>query len=152
MRQPRRSALSCAIIMIVALLGPVAVSSPAQALTDGEKTKVLKVAKSLKGTPYRYGGASPKSGFDCSGFTQYVFKKAKAGNLKRTAGAQKGQGKAVKKHLKRKGDLVIFQNGGKAYHVGIYHSKGRIWHSPRTGSSVKLEKIWSSNYVVRRVR
>lgn len=151
MRHSRR-ALMCAFIMIVALLGPVAVTSPAQALNEGEKTKVLKIAKSLKGTPYKYGGTSPKTGFDCSGFTKHVFKKAKAGNLKRTAGGQMGQGARVKKDRKRKGDLVIFLNGGNAYHVGIYHSKGRIWHSPRSGQSVKLEKIWSSNYVVRRVR
>lgn len=151
MRHSRR-ALSCAFIMIVALLGPVAVTSPADALSEGEKTKVLKIAKSLKGTPYRYGGTGPKRGFDCSGFTQYVFKKAKAGNLKRTAGAQMTQGKAVNKYKKRKGDLVFFVNGGKAYHVGIYHSKGRIWHAPRSGQSVKLEKIWTSAYKVRRVR
>ncbi len=150
--RPTRRALACAVVMIVSLLGPVAVAAPATALNEGEKTRVLAIAKDLKGTPYRYGGTSPRSGFDCSGFTRYVFKKAKAGNLERTAGAQMRQGKSVKKNRKRKGDLVFFLNGGKAYHVGIYHSKGRIWHSPRTGQSVKLEKIWSSNYVVRRIR
>ena len=150
--RPTRRPLACAVVMIVSLVGPVAVAAPANALNEGEKTRVLAIAKDLKGTPYRYGGTSPRSGFDCSGFTQYVFKKAKAGNLKRTAGDQMRQGAKVKKTRKRKGDLVFFLNGGKAYHVGIYHSKGRIWHSPRSGQSVKLEKIWSSNYVVRRVR
>lgn len=150
--RPTRRALACAAVLIVSLLGPVAASSPASALSQGEKTRVISIAKDLKGTPYRYGGASPRSGFDCSGFTQYVFKKAKAGKLKRTAGDQMRQGKRIKKSKKRKGDLIFFVNGGKAYHVGIYHSKNRIWHSPRTGQSVKLERIWTGQYEVRRMR
>lgn len=151
MRHSRR-ALMCAFIMIVALLGPVAVTSPAQALTEGEKSKVIKIAKSLKGTPYRYGGTGPKGGFDCAGYTQYVFKKAKAGNLKRTADAQARQGKAVKRDDKRRGDLVAFYRGGKIYHIGIYHGKQKIWHAPSSGKSVKLERIWTGDYKVRRIR
>lgn len=150
--RPTRRALACAIVMIVSLVGPVAASSSAQALSPGKEYQVAKAAWALKGVPYRYGGTSPRTGFDCSGYTQYVFRKAGAANLKRTAGAQMSQGTPVSKYHKRKGDLVFFKNGSKVYHVGIYHSKGRILHAPRTGQNVKLEKIWTSNYVVRRVR
>ncbi|MGJ9411179.1 C40 family peptidase [Aeromicrobium sp. CF4.19] len=144
-------ALSCALVMIVSLLGPVAVTSPAAALGDGKKAEVSKIAKSLKGTPYSYGGTSPSSGFDCSGFTQHVFKKAGAGNLDRTAGAQAKQGRAIKKDDKRRGDLVYFHDGGGVYHIGIYQGDQKIWHAPSTGKSVELARIWTGDYKVRRI-
>ncbi|NEB71586.1 C40 family peptidase, partial [Streptomyces fulvissimus] len=46
---------------------------------------------------------------------------------------------------RRKGDLVFFHSGGNVYHVGIYAGGGRIWHSPKSGAVVRLEKIWTGN-------
>lgn len=150
MRRSTR-ALGVAMLLLGLLFGSTLTATSASALTTSEKTKVIKIAKSLKGIPYRYGGTT-KRGFDCSGYTKYVFKKARAGNLGRTAGAQAHQGKAINKYKKRKGDLIIFYRGSTAYHVGIYVGKGKIWHSPRTGQSVKKEKIWTGSYKVRRIR
>jgi cell wall-associated NlpC family hydrolase len=109
---------------------------------------VLSQAKKLKGKPYRYGGSTP-SGFDCSGYVQYVYKKA-GKKIGRTSGAQLGAGKTVPKSKKKPGDILIFQRGGTAYHSAIYAGDGKMWEAQKTGVPVGKHKIWSSGYVVRR--
>ena len=99
---------------------------------------VLGIAASLAGIYYVYGGDTP-AGFDCSGFTQYVF--AKHGiNLPRTAEEQRQAVTAVSNP--QPGDLVFF--GAPAYHVGIYAGNGMMWDSPHTGAAVALRAVWSS--------
>jgi cell wall-associated NlpC family hydrolase len=109
----------------------------------------MKTAASLKGRPYRYGAAGPRA-FDCSGYVQYVFKK-QHWKLKRTAAAQYRQTKHVPKKRARVGDLVFFYGSGGVYHVGIYAGNGRMWASPHTGSHVRKQKIYGSNWKVGRV-
>ena len=104
--------------------------------------KVMRVGNSLKGTPYRYGGSTPR-GFDCSGFTMYVYRKVGV-KLTHSATAQMHKARRISKKNVRKGDLVFFRSGSRAYHVGIYAGKGKVLHSPRPGRSVKVEKIWTS--------
>jgi peptidoglycan DL-endopeptidase CwlO len=100
---------------------------------------VLGVAAGLAGIPYVYGGTTP-AGFDCSGFTRYVF--AKAGkSLPRTAEGQRAAATPVSNP--QPGDLVFF--GAPAYHVGIYAGGGTMWDSPRTGKTTARHSIWSSN-------
>ena len=100
---------------------------------------VLGVAASLAGIYYIYGGTST-AGFDCSGFTQYVF--AKMGiNIPRTAEEQRQGVTAVSNP--QPGDLVFF--GSPAYHVGIYAGNGMMWDSPHTGAAVALRAVWSSS-------
>jgi cell wall-associated NlpC family hydrolase len=100
---------------------------------------VLGIAASLAGIYYVYGGEST-AGFDCSGYTQYVF--AKVGiNLPRTAEEQRQAVRSVSDP--RPGDLVFF--GSPAYHVGIYAGNGMMWDSPSTGSAIALRAIWSSS-------
>lgn len=114
------------------------------------RAKIVRTAAKYKGSPYRWGGTKP-SGFDCSGYVQYVLKKSVKKKMPRVAGAQMKKGKSVKKSKKKKGDLIGFYNGSGMYHIGIYAGKGKIWHAPRPGQSVKKEKIWTSQYKVRRV-
>ena len=100
---------------------------------------VLGIAASLAGIYYVYGGDTP-AGFDCSGFTQYVF--AKLGiNLPRTAQDQQQAVTAVSNP--QPGDLVFF--GVPAYHVGIYAGNGMMWDSPHSGAAVALRAVWSSS-------
>ncbi|MFI1359952.1 C40 family peptidase [Streptomyces sp. NPDC020898] len=106
-------------------------------------TKALQIAASKKGAPYKYGAAGP-SRFDCSGLTQYSFKKA-GKSLPRTAAAQYNKTKHIAAKSRRGGDLVFFHSGSNVYHVGIYAGKGKIWHSPKTGEVVKLQKIWTKS-------
>ncbi|GGZ55705.1 glycoside hydrolase [Streptomyces inusitatus] len=124
-------------------------TSEAHAATS-HASKALKVAESKKGSPYGYGATGP-SRFDCSGLTVYSYKKA-GKKLPRTAHQQYNKTKRVSPKARKAGDLVFFHSGGYVYHVGIYAGKGKIWHSPKRGSWVKLDKIWSKSVKYGRVR
>lgn len=111
-----------------------------QAIALGEK--VVKVAATLKGTPYRYAGSSPRTGFDCSGYTAYVFGKLGV-ELPRSSGAIRSAVKKISKADLRKGDLVFWHSSsGRVFHVGIYAGSGKAWHAPRPGRSVTMQSIW----------
>jgi cell wall-associated NlpC family hydrolase len=112
--------------------------------------KILAEAKKHKGSLYKYGSAGPKR-FDCSGFTKYVYKKAAGKKLPHKANSQQKYGKKVSKSSKKVGDLIVFRNGSYGYHAGIYAGNGYIYDSPHTGARVGKHKIWSKNYVVRRL-
>lgn len=122
---------------------PAATTSSSQdraaASTKAAASGVLAVARSLFGIYYVYGGSTP-AGFDCSGFTQYVFNKVGI-SLPRTAAAQ--QSAATRISNPQPGDLVFF--GSPAYHVGIYAGGGMMYDSPTTGKTTGAHKIWSSN-------
>lgn len=102
---------------------------------------VLAVAASLMGIPYRYGGSSPSTGFDCSGFTSYVYKIARGIILPRTAEGQRRGSARVSDPVP--GDLVFF--GIPATHVGIYAGNGMMYDSPHTGEVSQYRKIYSGN-------
>jgi cell wall-associated NlpC family hydrolase len=102
---------------------------------------VLGIAASLAGIYYVYGGTTT-AGFDCSGYTQYVFNKV-GKNLPRTAEQQRQAVTAVSNP--QPGDLVFF--GAPAYHLGIYAGNGKLWDSPKTGAKVSLRSIWTSSGV-----
>ncbi|GHA99798.1 MULTISPECIES: C40 family peptidase [Streptomyces] len=113
-------------------------------------TKALKIAASKKGSPYQWGATGPRR-FDCSGLTLYSFKKA-GKKLPRTAAQQYNKTRHISARSRRAGDLVFFHRGSYVYHVGIYAGHGKIWHAPRTGAVVRLEKIWTKNVWYGRVR
>ncbi len=115
-------------------------TTPAPAADPGDNlpaaSGVVAIARQYIGVPYVYGGSSP-SGFDCSGFTSYVF--AKVGkSLPRTAAAQQAAARRVSQP--QPGDLVFF--GSPAYHVGIYVGNGQMIDAPRTGMSVTVRPIF----------
>ncbi|MBD8080191.1 C40 family peptidase [Cellulosimicrobium arenosum] len=100
---------------------------------------VVTEAKKHIGTPYRSGGTSP-SGFDCSGFTSYVYKKSGVKKLPRTSSAQRNVGKRISKSSAKPGDL-IWSPG----HVAIYLGGNKQIDAPRPGKSVQVRQIWQSN-------
>ncbi|MEU2669249.1 C40 family peptidase [Streptomyces sp. NPDC007164] len=112
--------------------------------------KALNIAASKKGSPYSWGATGPNR-FDCSGLTLYSFKKA-GKKLPRTAQQQYNRTRHISASHRQRGDLVFFHYGRSVYHVGIYAGKGKIWHSPRTGAVVRLEKIWTKSVYYGRVR
>jgi len=112
--------------------------------------RVLRVAASLAGRPYRYGGTGPGS-FDCSGYTRYVFGLAAHRSLPHSSSAQLSVAHRIARSAVRPGDLVFFVSGGHAYHVGIYAGRGLIWHAPHTGDHVRLQHIFTSSWVAGRV-
>ncbi|WP_030200178.1 C40 family peptidase [Streptomyces sp. NRRL S-87] len=145
-----RAGVTSALALAVAgatLLAPGA-QGEAAAATPG--IKALQVAASKKGSPYQWGAVGPHR-FDCSGLTLYSFKKA-GKSLPRTAAQQYNRTAHVSAGSRRPGDLVFFHYGSSVYHVGIYAGANRIWHSPKTGSTVRLEKIWTHSVWYGRVR
>lgn len=108
-------------------------------------SSIINTAMNYLGVPYVWGGSTP-SGFDCSGFVQYVFKKNGV-SLPRTAASQSGVGTSVSRANLQPGDLVFFSNGGGISHVGIYIGNGNMVHAPHTGDVVKVTSINSSYYI-----
>ncbi len=114
----------------------VASNPKGQALID-EAAKYL-------GTPYVWGGTSP-SGFDCSGFMQYVCSKNGI-RINRVADDQMKNGTPVSKSQLEPGDLVFFGSGSYANHVGMYVGDGMMIHSPSTGKSIMYTDITTGYY------
>ena len=102
-----------------------------------DNSDIIAYAKTFLGTPYVWGGTTPK-GFDCSGYMQYIFKKFGV-TLPRTAREQQKVGKHVDNDKLQPGDLVFWDR--PATHVGMYIGNGEYIHSPRTGDVIKISKI-----------
>ena len=134
------NALAVALVLAVALIA-FSPAPRAEAAPRPSSERLVKIAASERGTPYRAGGSGP-GGFDCSGFTRWVY--ARAGKrLPRTSAAQAAATRNVPRKAARRGDLVFFHSGARVYHVGIYAGHGRLWHSPRPGQGVRLDRIWT---------
>lgn len=115
------------------------------------KVAVL-VAKRYQGIRYVAGGTTPRTGFDCSGYTKYVY--AQLGiSIPRVSRDQYAWSRHISQAQAVPGDLVFFHSSsGRVYHAAIYAGHGYVWHSPHTGTRVRLERIWTSAYYVGRVR
>lgn len=105
---------------------------------------VTNVAQSLLGTKYVWGGTST-SGFDCSGFTQYVYKNALGINIPRVSSAQATAGKSVSASNAQAGDLLYFDTtgSGRTSHVGIYLGNGKFIHASGTATKPEYVKVSS---------
>lgn len=109
--------------------------------------RVASIATRYLGIPYRWGGSSPSTGFDCSGFVMYLYRQVGV-SLPHNAAMQYRHGRAVSRGSLRRGDIVFFNGLG---HNGIYLGGGRFIHSPNTGDVVKISRLsegwYSSRYV-----
>jgi cell wall-associated NlpC family hydrolase len=123
--------------------GSVTDTAPVTAPSRGN---VVAIAMRYLGVPYRWGGASPSTGFDCSGFTMYVY--AQVGiSLPHYTGSQYAMGVPVSRSQLQPGDLVFFDGLG---HEGIYVGNNQFIHAPHTGDVVKISSIsgwYASTYV-----
>lgn len=105
-----------------------------------EEAAVVRYARRFLGVHYSWGGTSPATGFDCSGFTRFVY--AHFGiALPHYSGAQWDLGRPVSRAGLRPGDLVFFSGLG---HVGMYVGGGRFIHAPHTGTSVEIDSLSGS--------
>lgn len=119
-------------------------------LVDRTQELVLN-AVGFMGIPYRWGGATPETGFDCSGFVQYVFRQAAGLVLPRSSFDQIRQGASVAREDLQPGDLVFFNTmRATASHVGIYIGENRFIHAPRRGKTVEITEFtnayWQARY------
>jgi len=112
---------------------------------------VLMRALGLVGTPYRYGGNTPESGFDCSGLVAYVYRDMLDLRLPRSSRElAQAQGPRIDPLKLAPADLVFFGSRGNVTHVGIYVGEGRFVHAPSSGGTVRLDHLdgyyWRDNY------
>lgn len=144
---------ACALALLLVACGSRSVrEAPSSLATTAAANDVLFRALGLVGTPYRYGGNTPQSGFDCSGLVGYVFRDAAGIVLPRSADDISRVDKpSVKRERLRPGDLVFFRHDGRRIsHVGIYVGEDRFVHAPNQGGTVRLDRLngpyWTDHY------
>ena len=131
--------------------GQVEASPLVQQMRDTASSLVMQ-AMNFLGVPYRRGGNTAEQGFDCSGFTRFVFENSiglvlprRADQQAQTAGLQ-----SVKREELKPGDLVFFNTMRRAFsHVGIYVGEGKFIHAPRTGGEVRVEDMRAAYWATR---
>ncbi len=127
-------------------------------ISEDRINDLVMYAVSLADTPYRYGGSSSESGFDCSGYVGHVFRHELGIALPRTSRQISRVGEPLNQSELQPGDLVFYNTLREPFsHVGIYVGDGKFVHSPRTGERVRVEQMqvryWQSRYNgARRVR
>lgn len=129
---------TCAFLALLA-------ASPARASIDSARdyrAEAALQALSVVGVRYRYGGHSPRTGFDCSGLVMHVYDRAWGVALPRSTKEQRYVGRAVKRADLQPGDLVFYNTRNRPFsHVGIYLGDGNFVHAPRRGQRVRVESI-----------
>jgi len=126
-----------------ALAAPTVYDREDAQLVAASQTRFTTYTRLLLGIPYVYGGTSPVYGFDCSGFTRYVY--AHFGvELPHYSVAQYQLGREVARNELEPGDLVFFDDLG---HVGLYLGDGTFIHAPHTGAAVSVDTLsgWYAN-------
>jgi cell wall-associated NlpC family hydrolase len=122
---------------LLALAGP---DEGLESFSPGELAAFLAVER--VGVPYRYGGESPESGFDCSGLIRWSY--ARVGvDVPHNSRALYGVGEKVRRAALEPGDVLFFRGLG---HVGMYLGNGRMVHAPQTGKHVEIVELAETNY------
>ncbi len=108
-------------------------------------------AMAFLGVPYKYGGNTVETGFDCSGFVRAVYEQSVGKILPRRSDEQAAATQVIDRSELKPGDLVFFNTMRRAFsHVGIYVGDGKFIHSPRSGSQVRVEDMrmsyWSTRF------
>jgi cell wall-associated NlpC family hydrolase len=150
-------ALVCALALLAGCGGPrirggaqppVARTQAPVRIDSAEREASVARALLLVNTPYRYGGNTPDSGFDCSGLVGYVLAQGTRQPLPRSTAQWAGASAPVPEP--QRGDLVFFNtNGGPYSHVGIYVGEGQFVHAPSSGGTVRKDRL-DSGYFARR--
>ncbi|WP_372658428.1 C40 family peptidase [Hydrogenophaga sp.] len=111
--------------------------------TMSDKASALVLdAMGFLGVPYKYGGNSAETGFDCSGFVRAVYEQSFGKILPRRSDEQAAATEEIDSSDLKPGDLVFFNTMRRAFsHVGIYVGDGKFIHSPRSGAHVRLEDM-----------
>ena len=147
MSSPIRLLLLVLVLAYVTAFGPGRASAAANgAKAESSSTamglRITRFARHLLGIPYRYGGSTPSTGFDCSGFVRFVYSHFGL-SLPHSSYADFDLGKSVARNSLEPGDLVFFDGVG---HVGMYIGNGRFIHAPHTGLRVMISSLNESWY------
>lgn len=138
-------------LLLAALLLLGACSTSPKHAGSSDSAGAVKVASQMLGVPYRYGGRSPRAGFDCSGLVYYSHHRVGI-ELPRTTRDQFRSTRPVKRSKLRRGDLVFFRiKGRKVSHVGIYLGDRQFIHAPSSGKRVSVASLdnpyWKKRFV-----
>ena len=106
---------------------------------------IVELALSMVGVKYRYGGAHPSEGFDCSGLVYFTYT-SNGHDVPRTSRDQLSAARRIPLEEAAEGDLVFFSDQEKLSHVGIYLGEGRFVHAPSSGGFVRVAKLYSPYY------
>ncbi len=129
---------------------PASRHMPARPGLAAERQRVIAAAKQQMGIRYRWGGNTPRQGFDCSGFTKYALKKS-GKKIPRTAAQQSKASRTISRSTLRPGDMVFFKTKGtKVNHVGIYLGNGKFIHAASGGGRVMIDDL-RKNYWQKRL-
>ena len=141
------------VALLLALLAACSSTPPSDGRLSRDQSKVVSQAHDLIGTPYRYGGSSPKTGFDCSGLIHYVYQQAADIDLPRSAAELSDlRTKRPSADALQPGDLLLFKvsRGSRVDHAGIYIGKRSFIHAPSSGGRVRVESLdtryWRRSY------
>ncbi|MCU0297396.1 MAG: peptidoglycan-binding protein, partial [Candidatus Nanopelagicales bacterium] len=128
-------------------------TTPLPAPSSATAAKVLAVAASQAGVPYVATGYSPEQGFNCSSYTQWVYEQVGIDLGGAYTVWQYDKSRHISAAEAKPGDLVFFYNYKDNFigHVGIYAGNGMMWHAPRTGRVVSLEKVYTDKVYYGRV-
>jgi cell wall-associated NlpC family hydrolase len=142
--------LTLSTLFAAAMLAGCGSTPPARnptlpALSAEQSSDIAIHAMGLVGTPYRWGGNTPDSGFDCSGLIGYVYRHRAGAAPPRTVAQLAGFGQPVDAGELRTGDLVIF-GASPPTHAGIYVGEGRFVHAPSSGGTVRLDRLDSRHW------
>jgi cell wall-associated NlpC family hydrolase len=158
MNKQRWDAVKCIVLLVLLCLAGCSTQAPKPqpALPDkyGAANEILFTALGQVGVPYRYGGSTPDTGFDCSGLIQYVYAVSTDIKMPRTVAEMNSiDAPTVAAGNLQAGDLVIFatESRTRPSHAGIYVGEGRFVHAPRTGGVVRMDFLntayWKRSYL-----
>lgn len=119
--------------------------TPMRRVSIGERA--AKIALEAVGIPYRWGGTSPATGFDCSGLVRWAYGRLGI-EVPHNSYALWSTGRVVERSRMEPGDVLVFSGLG---HVGLYLGSGRMVHAPTTGKDVEIVQLAGSNYASRLV-
>ena len=137
--------------MTIALIAASCAGTPsrdsASTISRGSdvRSAIAQIALSMVGVPYRYGGAHPAEGFDCSGLVYYSYS-SNGQVVPRTSQAQFDAARKIPLEEAAEGDLLFFRDQEKLSHVGIYLGDGQFVHAPSSGDSVRVASVDAPYY------
>lgn len=139
-----RALVGAAVLPLVLAAGLLAGCTPGQSAVDHAREQI--------GRPYTYGGASPSTGFDCSGLTSWAWKQAGVTSIPRTSRDQHAWADRITRDQLQPGDLVFYSSGGPSgtvSHVALYAGEGRIIHASSSNDEVQEAPVdyWSGHLV-----
>jgi cell wall-associated NlpC family hydrolase len=131
-------------LITTALLATGCAGTPSKEPSD-VRGSIAQLALSMVGVQYRYGGANPREGFDCSGLVYFTYT-SNGHVVPRTSQAQFNAARKISLAQAAEGDLLFFQDQEKLSHVAIYLGDGRFVHAPSSGDTVRVASIDAPYY------